>query len=196
MSRNYLRRSSRRIGAGIKGVRRYWRPRSILHCCLMGLRRSASRALRSTSPTAISSPPRRAFIVADTPGHEQYTRNMASGASNCEVAVLLVDARRGLLRQTRRHAIIVSLLGIRHAVLAINKWTWLITLAKRLRRRSRYGSSPIAHDTLMLPARHTSNRFERMSKGCFLRGLPTRGRLAGVRVRADGQAKGSSGSVA
>jgi bifunctional enzyme CysN/CysC len=65
--------------------------------------------------------PRRAFIVADTPGHEQYTRNMATGASNCELAVLLVDARKGVLAQTRRHAIIASLLGIRHAVLAVNK---------------------------------------------------------------------------
>ena len=65
--------------------------------------------------------PRRAFIVADTPGHEQYTRNMATGASNAELAVLLVDARKGLLTQTRRHAIIVSLLGIRHVVLAVNK---------------------------------------------------------------------------
>jgi bifunctional enzyme CysN/CysC len=64
---------------------------------------------------------KRAFIVADTPGHEQYTRNMATGASNCELAVLLVDARKGLLAQTRRHAIITSLLGIRHAVLAVNK---------------------------------------------------------------------------
>ena len=68
-----------------------------------------------------SMPRRRAFIVADTPGHEQYTRNMATGASNCDLAVLLVDARKGLLRQTRRHAVIVSLLGIRHAVLAVNK---------------------------------------------------------------------------
>ena len=64
---------------------------------------------------------RRAFIVADTPGHEQYTRNMATGASNADLAILLVDARKGLLSQTRRHAIIVSLLGIRHAVLAVNK---------------------------------------------------------------------------
>lgn len=63
----------------------------------------------------------RAFIVADTPGHEQYTRNMATGASNADLAVLLVDARKGLLDQTRRHAIIASLLGIRHAVLAVNK---------------------------------------------------------------------------
>ena len=67
------------------------------------------------------STPRRAFIVADTPGHEQYTRNMATGASNAELAVLLVDARKGLLSQTRRHAIIASLLGIRFAVLAVNK---------------------------------------------------------------------------
>jgi len=64
---------------------------------------------------------RRAFLVADTPGHEQYTRNMATGASNAELAVLLVDARKGLLGQTRRHAIIVGLLGIRHVVLAVNK---------------------------------------------------------------------------
>ncbi len=64
---------------------------------------------------------RRAFIVADTPGHEQYTRNMATGASGSELAVLLVDARKGVLGQTRRHAIIASLLGIRHAVLAVNK---------------------------------------------------------------------------
>lgn len=65
--------------------------------------------------------PRRSFIVADTPGHEQYTRNMATGASNANLAVLLVDARKGLLPQTRRHAIIASLLGIRYAVLAVNK---------------------------------------------------------------------------
>jgi bifunctional enzyme CysN/CysC len=64
---------------------------------------------------------RRAFIVADTPGHEQYTRNMATGASNADLAVLLVDARKGLLSQTRRHAIVANLLGIRHAVLAVNK---------------------------------------------------------------------------
>lgn len=67
------------------------------------------------------STPRRAFVVADTPGHEQYTRNMATGASNTDLAVLLIDARKGLLPQSRRHAIIASLLGIRYVVLAINK---------------------------------------------------------------------------
>ena len=67
------------------------------------------------------STPRRSFIVADTPGHEQYTRNMATGASNSDLAILLVDARKGLLTQTRRHAFIVSLLGIKHVILAVNK---------------------------------------------------------------------------
>ena len=65
--------------------------------------------------------PKRKFIVADTPGHEQYTRNMATGASTADLAIVLVDARQGVLRQTRRHSIIASLLGIRHVVLAINK---------------------------------------------------------------------------
>src|SRR5208337_82483 len=64
---------------------------------------------------------KRKFIVADTPGHEQYTRNMATGASTAELAVLLIDARKGVLSQTRRHAVIVSMLGVRHVVLAINK---------------------------------------------------------------------------
>ncbi len=64
---------------------------------------------------------RRSFIVADTPGHEQYTRNMATGASNADLAIVLVDARKGLLTQTHRHSIIASLLGVRHIVLAVNK---------------------------------------------------------------------------
>ena len=64
---------------------------------------------------------RRSFIVADTPGHEQYTRNMATGASTADLAVLLVDARKGVLAQTRRHSLICSLFGIRHVVLAVNK---------------------------------------------------------------------------
>jgi bifunctional enzyme CysN/CysC len=64
---------------------------------------------------------RRSFIVADTPGHEQYTRNMATGASNAQLAVILIDARKGVLVQTRRHTFICSLLGIRHVVVAVNK---------------------------------------------------------------------------
>jgi bifunctional enzyme CysN/CysC len=64
---------------------------------------------------------RRKFIVADTPGHEQYTRNMVTGASTAEAAILLVDARKGMLTQTRRHSYLVSLIGIRHVALAVNK---------------------------------------------------------------------------
>ena len=63
----------------------------------------------------------RRFIVADTPGHEQYTRNMATGASTADLAIVLVDASKGLLTQTRRHSLITSLMGIRHIVLAVNK---------------------------------------------------------------------------
>jgi len=64
---------------------------------------------------------RRKFIVADTPGHEQYTRNMVTGASTADLAVVLIDARKGVLTQTRRHSFLVSLIGIRHVVLAVNK---------------------------------------------------------------------------
>jgi bifunctional enzyme CysN/CysC len=64
---------------------------------------------------------RRKFIIADTPGHVQYTRNMVTGASNCQLAIILIDARHGVLDQTRRHSYIASLLGIRHVVVAVNK---------------------------------------------------------------------------
>src|ERR1019366_8874301 len=64
---------------------------------------------------------RRKFIVADTPGHEQYTRNMVTGASTADLALILIDARKGVLTQTRRHSYLAHLLGIRHLVLAVNK---------------------------------------------------------------------------
>lgn len=64
---------------------------------------------------------RRKYIVADTPGHEQYTRNMVTGASTADLAVILIDARKGLLRQTRRHSYLISLIGVRHVVVAVNK---------------------------------------------------------------------------
>ena len=65
--------------------------------------------------------PKRAFIIADTPGHEQYTRNMATGASQADAAILLVDARKGIVTQTKRHATICALMGLRHIILAVNK---------------------------------------------------------------------------
>lgn len=64
---------------------------------------------------------KRKFIIADTPGHEQYTRNMATGTSTCDLAVVMIDARKGVLTQTRRHSFIASLLGLKHIVVAINK---------------------------------------------------------------------------
>jgi bifunctional enzyme CysN/CysC len=65
--------------------------------------------------------PRRKFIIADTPGHTQYTRNMVTGASTADLAIILVDARKGLSEQSRRHALLVSLLGVRHLVVCVNK---------------------------------------------------------------------------
>src|SRR3954465_11868611 len=65
--------------------------------------------------------PQRRFVIADTPGHVQYTRNMVTGASNSDVAVILIDARNGVVEQTRRHAYIASLVGVRHLVACVNK---------------------------------------------------------------------------
>ena len=65
--------------------------------------------------------PKRKFIIADTPGHIQYTRNMVTGASTADVALILVDARKGVIEQTRRHAFIASLLGVPHMVVCVNK---------------------------------------------------------------------------
>src|SRR5215467_12978522 len=64
---------------------------------------------------------KRKFIIADCPGHEQYTRNMATGASTCDLAIILIDARHGVMVQTKRHSFIVSLLGIKHVLVAVNK---------------------------------------------------------------------------
>jgi len=100
--------------------------------------------------------PKRRFIVADTPGHEQYTRNMATGASTAHAAVLLIDARKGVLTQTRRHSRIVALMGIRHVALAINKmdlvgWSQQVfdeieltyrRFAAPQNKSSKYGSTP------------------------------------------------------
>lgn len=86
-----------------------------------GLKAEREQAITIDVAYRYFSTPRRKFIIADTPGHDQYTRNMVTGASNADLAVLLVDARKGLLEQTRRHAYIIWLLGIRHIVLAVNK---------------------------------------------------------------------------
>ena len=95
----------------------------------------------------------RKFIVADTPGHEQYTRNMVTGASTADLAVILVDARQGVLTQTRRHTYLVSLLGIRHVVLAVNKLDLVDYRQRRLRadRTRNTGASPRPCGSTMSP---------------------------------------------
>src|ERR1700743_446046 len=86
-----------------------------------GLRAEREQGITIDVAYRYFSTPKRKFIIADTPGHEQYTRNMATGASTADVAIVLVDARKGILTQSRRHAYIASLLGIRHIVAAVNK---------------------------------------------------------------------------
>jgi bifunctional enzyme CysN/CysC len=86
-----------------------------------GLRAEREQGITIDVAYRYFSTPKRRFIIADAPGHEQYTRNMATGSSTAEVALILVDARKGILRQTRRHALIASLLGIRRMIIAINK---------------------------------------------------------------------------
>jgi bifunctional enzyme CysN/CysC len=97
--------------------------------------------------------PRRRFIVADTPGHEQYTRNMATGASTAQAAVLLIDARKGVLTQTKRHSRIVSMLGIRHVGLAVNKmdlveWSQPVFAEIELSYRSFAQEQKLAFETI------------------------------------------------
>ncbi|HEY1242820.1 MAG TPA: GTP-binding protein, partial [Bryobacteraceae bacterium] len=86
-----------------------------------GLRAEREQGITIDVAYRYFSTPRRKFIIADTPGHEQYTRNMATGASTADLAVILIDARAGVLPQSRRHAYIASLLGIPHLVAAVNK---------------------------------------------------------------------------
>ncbi len=86
-----------------------------------GLRAEREQGITIDVAYRYFSTPKRKFIIADTPGHEQYTRNMATGASTANLAIILIDARNGVLQQSRRHAFIASLLGIQHIVVAVNK---------------------------------------------------------------------------
>jgi sulfate adenylyltransferase large subunit len=86
-----------------------------------GLRAEREQGITIDVAYRYFSTPKRKFIIADTPGHEQYTRNMATGASTADLAIILIDARNGVLRQSRRHAFIANLLGIKHFVVTINK---------------------------------------------------------------------------
>ena len=119
---------------------------------------------------------KRKFIVADTPGHEQYTRNMATGASNADLALVLVDARKGLLTQTRRHSFILSLIGVKHVVLVVNKID-LVDYDEKvfndIESAYRAFAEPLGFKTLVaipVSALKGDNILERSSKTAWYRG--------------------------
>ncbi|MCS5681633.1 MAG: sulfate adenylyltransferase subunit CysN [Actinomycetota bacterium] len=116
------------------------------------------------------STPRRNFIIADTPGHEQYTRNMATGASTADLAVILVDARKGVIEQTRRHSYIAALLGIKHFVLAVNKMDLIeytqndyLQIVADYREYSK-GVDPLSLEFVPISALHGDNLVESSSR--------------------------------
>jgi bifunctional enzyme CysN/CysC len=134
------------------------------------------------------STPRRSFIVADSPGHEQYTRNMATGASTADLAVLLVDARKGVLAQTRRHSLICSLFGIRHILLAVNKLD-LIGFDRAVFDRIAEDYAGFAADLgfaslVMIPlsARHGDNLIQRSAQTPWYEGPSLLDYLEGIDV--------------
>jgi bifunctional enzyme CysN/CysC len=109
-----LQRDSDKVGNAGKG--------EIDYALLMdGLKSEREQGITIDVAYRYFSTSKRTFIIADTPGHEQYTRNMATGASNCNLAIILVDARHGVITQTKRHSFLVSLLGIKHVIVAVNK---------------------------------------------------------------------------
>jgi bifunctional enzyme CysN/CysC len=138
---------------------------------------------------------RRKFIVADTPGHEQYTRNMATGASTADVAIILIDARKGVLTQTRRHSYIASLLGIRHVVLAINKMdlvdfssTVFNTILQNYREfAQQIGLTNIT--AIPLSALRGDNMLERSARTPWYDGPTLMGYLESVQIEDDLQRK-------
>ncbi|MGB5950620.1 MAG: sulfate adenylyltransferase subunit CysN [Parvibaculum sp.] len=138
---------------------------------------------------------KRKFIVADTPGHEQYTRNMATGASTADLAILLVDARRGILTQTRRHAFIASLLGIRQIVLAVNKID-LVDFSREVFEEIREGFTEFAGNfgfrqivAIPISARYGDNVIARSERTPWYNGPALLDHLETVDVTNEAEAK-------
>ncbi len=134
---------------------------------------------------------RRKFIIADTPGHVQYTRNMATGASNCDLAIILIDARRGVLEQTRRHAFIATLLGIQHLVVAINKMD-LVDYDREVFERIRedfiaFAAKLQARDVHFIPmsALRGENLVHRSENMAWYQGSPLLDHLESVHIASD-----------
>jgi bifunctional enzyme CysN/CysC len=134
---------------------------------------------------------KRSFIVADTPGHEQFTRNMATGASNADLAIVLVDARKGPLTQTHRHSIIVSLLGVRHVVLAVNKIDLVDfseTVFRRIVEDYRKFAEPLGFRTLIalpISARYGDNISSLSARTAWYKGPHLLDHLEKIEVEED-----------
>ncbi|HEY4332196.1 MAG TPA: GTP-binding protein, partial [Ilumatobacteraceae bacterium] len=109
------------LAAVVKASRRYGDGETNLALLTDGLRAEREQGITIDVAYRYFATARRKFIIADTPGHEQYTRNMATGASTADLAVILIDARNGVLQQSRRHGYIASLLGIPNFVIAVTK---------------------------------------------------------------------------
>jgi len=139
--------------------------------------------------------PARSFIVTDTPGHEQYTRNMATAASRADLAILLIDARKGVLLQTRRHSLICSLLGLRHIVVAVNKIDLVDYQADVFNRisseyktfASQLGFSSIV--SIPISARHGDNITRLSEATAWYRGLTLLDHLETINVESDAIAR-------
>src|SRR4051812_8482963 len=135
--------------------------------------------------------PRRSFIIADTPGHVRYTRNMVTGASTADLAVVLVDARKGLVEQSRRHAHISALLGIRHVVAAVNKMDlvdWDEGRFRAIEEEWRRDTAPLGiADSLAIPLPRLDgdNVVEASDRVPWWEGPTLLGHLEGVEVASD-----------
>lgn len=156
-----------------------------------GLRAEREQGITIDVAYRYFSTPKRKFIIADTPGHEQYTRNMATGASTANVAVVLIDARKGVLPQTKRHAFISSLLGVPHMVVAVNKMD-LVDYAEDVFDRIRadfeaFASRLQVSDVRFIPisALKGDNVVERSEKMPWYRGESVMEILEGVYVGGD-----------
>lgn len=134
---------------------------------------------------------KRKFIIADTPGHKQYTRNMVTGASSAQLAIVLVDARNGLLEQSRRHAFLASLLGIQHLVLAVNKMDlvgWARQRFELVRDQFHdFVTRLDVHDITAIPisALHGDNVVTKSDRMCWYEGPPVLSYLENVYVASD-----------
>lgn len=138
----------------------------------------------------------RKYIIADTPGHEQYTRNMVTGASTADVAVILIDARKGILTQTRRHTYIVSLLGIRHVIVAVNKMDLVdfseerfneVKMAYEQEVLDKLPSNGTRPETIYIPmsALEGDNVVERSERMPWFGGMPLLGQLDAMDLSAE-----------